>query len=1122
MRNKFTKRMLALVLPFLMIFSMTFVSSAENDAIMIAIDGNDAGSEEIFPDGVWDTGDVLDAQTQETGANESVSADGSDMGLELLDAEVSGSGEDVGQALFVVTDGDGTEFGKYGSWADLLAAFKQTGNPAEEYLITVSEEGIIGASMPGKAGRITLRPAQEGGTLKFASATVNLATATAIEAAVLETAKDGKPVNINTKGKSLTLRQTKHLGAVKGSSSGSLTLEGDIRTEGALQTFKTVTVQGSLYLGHNMTGVANLNLENGTVYPASGRTLTVANVTAGESGTLVYPGTGALPTVKITGAVSGVLSIRQYAEDTEEAEELYFAAGTKLLTASKAKAEQFAVFGDKRICYKKGSAVYVGAEVLQLYAQEEYLGTYAQWSDVVSQINGRRQKGTAYRVVLLDDFTVNGTLSMPGKGKYAGIAIENGASGRKLALRVTGNVTLTADLNLGTGLDWYVKGLSGASWKFTMENGSGLTAGGAVTVGTLSLGEDTFLQADGNFTVKKLLEAEEGAHLVLTQKKKAALKDSMIEGGARVTVSIRDKNDNRVTLSQGTTLFTLSGSSYATQYRLLDGEGKELALYRKGNALKVQGSAATPVTLYDVAEDGEVSLGEYASLADVKTEIARRKNAKGSYRLEVAEDLFVKGAIPFPKAGTYKEITFTGARIRTTGNLTLTGGVTFANEVRKVKNEKDDKALLWTVNLSKYTLTIPAGSSVDSLGSVKGSTGSCLRVEAGAEQTINGDLKAAALTLGGRLQVTGNVTVTEICPEAGNRFVYDLAKNVTVKGDITGDGTKLLLDPLKNGQALSVYTEGQKILSSMPKANINRLKLAQETEYTLYRENGAVKLGTPIITVFADTLDYESCIHAASSDQPRFVRVNDAMDYINDTKFTEYVIRLDQDVPSAGNFTMPSGGKHIVLCGIGGEQKTLALSGSLTLDGSSLTVRNVKLDNKTAAEPGVTLKNNASLYLYETGINTLNAAAGTAVTLEGQVELKGAVSGACDLTVAENAVVRVNGNLTAGTLTLAATPGTEGRAQFRISSGKKITINGKVDTGGTGLFLMNVTDKNDALADLKEGTVLVNTQYGEAGQFSTENIIPGTFEKWTLTKEGTAVKTKADAADDGQWSGDYL
>lgn len=1120
MRNKFTKRMLALVLSFLMIFSMTFVSSAESDAMMI--DGNDVGLEEVLSDGVWDAAAVLDAQTQETGADESMSEDGSDIGIVLLDAGGTIIGDDVKGTLFRVTDSTGTEWGRYGSWADLLTAFKQTGNPAQEYLITVFEEGIIGTAMPSKAGLITLQPAKEGGTLKFASATVNLGTATVIESAVLETAIDKKSININTKGKPLTLRQTKNLGAVKGTSAGSLVLEGDIRLQGALQTFKNVTVQGSLRLGHNMTGIANLNLENGVIYPASGRSVTVTNVTAGENGTLVYPGTGTFPVVKINGTVSGVLRIRQYEEDTEEAQERYFPAGTKLLTASKAKAEQFAVFGDKRTCYKKGSAVYVGAEVLQLYAQEELLGTYAQWSDVVSQINGRKQKGTAYRIVLLDDFTVNGALTMPGKGKYAGIRIESGAEGRKLSLRATGNAALTADLNLGTDIGLHVNTVSGASWKLAMEKGSELVTGGAMTAGTLIMGEDTFLQSGGNFTVKKLLEAQEGARLVLTQKKKAALKDTVVHDGAVVTVSVRDKNDNRVTLAQRTTLFTLSGSSYATQYRLLDGNGQELTLYRKGNALKVQGTIATPITLYNVTENGEISLGEYTSLADVKTEIARRKNAKGSYRLEVREELFVKGAIPLPKAGTYQEITFTGARIRTTGNLTLTGSVTFANEIRKVKNEGDSNALLWTVNIAKYTLTIPAGNSVDSLGSVTGGTGSRLQIGTDVEQKINGDLKVAELALGGVLQVTGNIVVTDICPEEGNTLTYDLAKSVTVKGNITGDGARLLLNPLKNGQPQTAYTEGQKILNSMPKANINRLQLAQDTGYVLYRENGAIKLGTPIITVFADTADYEACMNAEVSGQPGFVRVNDAMDYINDTKFTDYVIRLEKDVPSAGAFTMPARGKRIVLCGTGGERRTLTLSGSLTLDGSSLTVRNVELDNKTAAGPGVTLKNGASLWLYETGINTLNAAAKSAVTLEGQVELKGAVSGACDLTVAENAVVRVNGNIAVGTLNLQSAPGMEGCAEFRLPSGKKITVNGEVNTGDKGFLLINLTDKNDALADIKDGTVLVNTQYGEAEQFKTQNIIPGTFEKWTLIKENETVKTKADAADDGQWSGDYL
>lgn len=1100
-QNRVIGRMLAWVLSFSLIFSMAFVSSAESDIWDINMSSSDAG-DALLGDGA----DIVDSDIAGTHSG---------------DETVSGNDVQVEEMSFWVTDGRGSEFGSYKSWSDLLTAFKGLGDKTVEYTVKVAENGVIGTTMPSKAAKLTLKPAEDGGVLTFAGNTINMATALTIEPAMLAVNGSANPVNINTKGKALVLTETRNLGAVKGSSSGSLVLEGDIELQGVLQTFKNVSVQGNLRLRNNMTGIANLNLENGSVYLAFGKNFTVTNVTAGERGTLFYPGAGTLPVVKINGTVNGVLNLRQYVEEDGGVSERYFTAGTKLLTASKARAEQFAVFGEKQVCYKKSSAIYVGAEILQLYAENELVGVYAQWSDVVAQINNRKQKSMSYRVVLADDFAVTEALTMPGKGKYAGLSIESGAEGLQVQLKATGNATLTANLNLGTNVSLSVGALSGASWQLALAQDAGLTAAGAVTVGALVMKEGTSLQAGGNFTVKKTLEADEHTTLVFTQKKKAAVKDTIVQNNGKITVKVRDKNSNFVTLTQGTTLFTVSGSSYATQYRLLDNEERELNLYRKGNALKVQGTLVTPITLYYIAESGEISLGEYATLADVKTEIARRKDAKASYRLDVREEIFVKGAVPLPGAGTYKDITFTGQRIRTTGNLKLTGNVTFRNVIRKVKNDKNDDALVITANISKYTLTIPAEGAIDNLGSVMGSTGSCLELTAGTEQKLSGNLTVTKLVLGSVLQVTGKIVVTEVCPEQGNMLTYDLAKSVTIKGDITGDGTKLVLNPLKGGQA-QAYVDGQRILNSAPKANVSRLQMAQVTDYALYRDGNVVKLGAPMVTVFENTLDYESCIAATAEGQSRFVRINDAIDYINDASSMNFVLRLEKNVPSAGAFTMPAKGKHLVLCGAGGERRTLALTGSVTLDGSSLEVRNVKLDNKTAAGPGVILKNGASLWLYETGINTLSAFAGTAVTLEGQVNIGGAVTGACDLTVLENAVIRGNGSMTVQTLALQSASETESFGEFRLLTGKTIAINGAVKTGEKGYFIVSQVDKADALASLKEGTVLVTAEQGSAEQFRTENIIPGNFVKWSLVKEGTQIKTAGATEGEGEWSEDYL
>lgn len=1156
MKNRFYKRTLAFVLSVLLIGSMLFTDSSESFAGNISgndlewtvgdVSGSDiSGSDASGPDvsgsdanGSDISGsDASGSDVSGSDANESDVSNSDISNSDISDSDIGGdvSAPDitvsenivladaaVEAAPFVVEDGSGNLFGSYADWTALLNAFKERGNSSEEYAIRVSEEGVIGTTMPSKAGKLVLSAEEDGGVLYFAGSSLNMASELVIGTASLRVSGSEKPVNINTKGKTLTLEGTKNLGNVKGTTAGTLYLKGDVEIQGVLQTFKYVTVDGSLKLGGNMTAITNLNMESGRIYPAAGKSFSVKNVTAGENGTLVYPAEGSLPVVKISGTVTGILSLRQYAEEDGEAVERYFAAGSKLLTASKARAEQFAVYGEKQSCYKKGSVIYVGAEVLQLSAEGELLGTYVQWSDLVAKINSLNRKSAVYNVALLDDFVINGALTMPGKGKYAGLVIKNGGEKASASLNASGNLAMTANLELGESVHLRAAAVSGGSWQLRMGENAELVATGAVTVNRLIMDQGVSLQSGGKFTVKTSLEADMSAELILTQKKGAAIKDTQVKSDGYITVRVRDKNDNYVTLTQGTNVFMVSGSSYATQFRLLDAEGQAVELYRKGNAIKVRGGIETPIALYYVTENGEVCLGEYAALADIKTEITRRRDAKASYRLDVEQELFVKGAIPLPSGGTYQELVISGERIRTTGNLTLTGNLTFQNEIRKVKSAGDDTPLAFAVNVSKYQLTIPEGAAIENLGGVTGNSGSGLRIAADVVQTANGNLKVDTLWLDGTLQVTGNITVTNIYPGTQNRLVYDLGKSFSLKGDVLGDDAGLVLNPQKSGQDVTTYTEGMKIIGSAAKVDVSRLELAWPTDYQFYRDNGVVKLGTPMITVFAGTLDYEGCLGAEAEGQQSFLRINDAIAYINGAGQTDFVVRLDKDVPSAGAFTAPVKGKRVVLCGLEGERKTLKLSGSVTLDGSSLEVRNVKLDNGTAAGIGVVLKNGAFLGLCDTEINTMNAAAGTAVTLEGQVSLKGTWSGACDLTVWKDAVVRSSGSITVKTMTLEKEADEKGSAQFRLLSGKRITVNGTVDSGERGYFTVNQVDKTDALSSLGEGTILVVSRIGEASQFRTENIKPNTLAEWALTKVGDYIKTVTPSEGEGEWSGDYL
>lgn len=1053
--------------------------------------------------------------------SESGTLDGSDNGSldgsDVSGSDVSGNNLPTQEEAFLVTDSDGEIFGNYDKWDVLLVDFKARGALSKEYIISVLADAVIGKTMPSQAAGITLKTAdKEKDILYFAGNTINMTTPLVVEAKALCVVDSDKAVNINTKGKQLTLNDTERLGTVKGTTKGSLVVKGNVDLQGNLQSFKTVEIAGTLHVTGNVSSITNLVLDKGIVYLEAGKNFTVTNVDATAEGTLGFPMNGKLPVAKINGKVSGVLNLKLFEELDGNYAERKFAAGSKLLTASKATVEQFALAGERQVCYKKGSVLYVGAEVLSLYKGDEHLGTYAQWNDLRTRINNLKDKTAEYRVELLDDYVITGTLAMPTKGRYAGLVLQNSKSSQ-VSLKATGNLTLTADLIVGPGITLEVKQVSGGTWNLKLDEGSVLFATGNITLKDLVLGRAVRVQTGGKLTVKGTMEAVGDNELILTYKKIATIKDTI--AAERIMTKLVDKNGNRVTAVQNNTVFNVKGNSYANQYCLLDAREQELPLYRKGNTLRVQGTVATPIELYYVDGAEEISLGAYSTLGDVKTEIGRRKVKQGAYRVHISEKVFVKGALPLPKAGTYESIVFTGERIRTTGNVTLTGNITLHNKLERIKSEQDVTPQSVTINLAKYTLTIPQGNVIENLVSVTGAPGSCLTIDSGVEQTIVGNLKVDTLKLDGVLGVKGTITVTDIYPGADNRLDYELNRNIAVKGHVYGVTHKLMLNPLRDGKQ-SVYTEDMKVLSNVPKAVVAGLTMEQDTKWVLYRDGNVVRLGKPLLTIYENTEDYESVQSAENTDKVRFARVNDAIEYVNTLDDTDYVIRLDENIPSAGAFKSPAKGKNVVICGAAGEQKTLKLTGTVVVDGGGLHVRNIMLDNGTTAGPSVVLKNGASLGLCDVSINSLTAPAGTSVILEGQIGIKGAFTGACDMTIMQDAVVKVANNLAINSLTLNAAK--EGTAQLRIPVSKKITVSGTITTPEEGQFIINRVDAKDALAELSVGTVMLTAPHGQSSQFKTQNIMPGTFLEWSLIKKGDNIQTSETSQGDGEWSGDFL
>lgn len=1042
------------------------------------------------------------------------SRDGADAGTHA-GGDISGSDANRTQQStpFVVRDEKGVLMGNFETWDEVRAAFSDKGNKENKYIIFVTEDAVIGSVMPQNVAEITIKSAEKEQNLYFEGKTLNLTTPFVIEAQALYTANTKTAVNINTKGKLLALRNVQKVGTVKGTSKACLFLEEDVMVQGNLQSFKEVTVKGSVCVSGNVSAISRLSLLNGTVYLTAGKNFTVTNVDIQGEGVLGFPAEGKLPTVKLNGNVDGVLQLKQFQKQNGLYIEQDFAAGSKLLTAQKVSVACFSLRGEKQVCYKKGNVIYVGAEVLALYKGEEYLGTYAQWNDLRAKVNTLKDKTAYYKVVLLEDYVINGALTMPTKGRYAGLTLCNGKDAQ-VCMEASGGLTMTADLSLEKDVLLQVKQISGASFYLELGEDSFVTGTGNVTVKKLILKQNAGIRVGGKLTVKGTLEAEQGNELVLTYKKAASVKNTVVS--EPVVIKLTDAKGNRVSPVQNTTVVSTGGNSYATQYCLLDEKDQKVSLYRRGNALKVKGELETPITLYCETNEGMVSLGEYVSFAEVKTQINRRKVKTAVYYVEVLDEISQKGSIPLPNAGTYQTLILSGKRVCTTGNLTLTGNVIIENEICKIK--KAEQVPL-TVNLRKYTLKISADSMTRNFENITGAAGSGLEISGEKAVEVKGKLKLQTLRLDSVLDVNGTIEVTDIYPGTDNRLDYNLSKKVSIKGKVYGQQNKLLLNPISNGQEVPL-TENMKLLENAPKVVTSGLALARETTWVLYRDGNAVYLGKPLLSLFEDTLDFDRVWGKETKGEILFARLNDAMDYVNESDKSDFVIRLEDTVSAGGSFIGPAADKNVVVCGMDGESEKLMHTGSVVIDGGSLYLLNVILDNRSASGAVVLMKNSAVLQLCNTKIYTLNAQQGTKLILEGDVTASGSVRALGDMVCKENAVVRLAEDVQVNSLTL---DGAEGAmAQMRLRVGKKMWISKEVTTPIEGQFIVNRVNEKDELAQITQGTVMVQTVYGQVSQFKTQNKMTGTFQEWSLIKKGDEIQTAEASSGDGEWSGDFL
>lgn len=784
------------------------------------------------------------------------------------------------------------------------------------------------------------------------------------------------------------------------------------------------------------------------------------------------------------------------------------------------------------------------------------LGEYADWKSVVAQINTLNQKTAVYRVVIPGDMEVKGKLAMPGKGKYAGLVLENadgsaGTAASGVGIKVSGSVPLTGNLTLGEGVSLNAGSISGGAWKLALEDGGSVSTGAGITVGELTLGKDAYVKAGGKLTVKKLLSGDAGAGLVLTQKKMGVVKDTQLLSETPLRIRVRDASGAAVTLPQGATVLTVTGSSYASQFSLADASDRVQAMYRKTKALRVQGALEAPFALYDVTEtdpgdaddtqdgtdqptndgsddstkDGDDSqtkdgedqatgdgadrtvqsvtdeerghdesaqpfyMGNYVSLADIRAEINRRKKAGAIYEIAVEKAQTVKGTVAAPSAKAFGKLIYSGEKLSVRGSMKLAGHTVFRCD-------------------SEIT------------GALNGGKDSVLELSGGKSQSVKSNLKAEKLILRSKLSVGGTITVTDIEAGINNRLQYNISKKTTIKGMVTG--RQLVLAPEKKGVLLSDFPDGTQMMSSVAKADTTSFALYLDTQGIFYRDKKALKLGTPRIRLFTGTGDYAAC-QAAEADtaDEQFVTINDLIAFVNRSEQKDYVARLDQNVPSMGAMTVLAQGKRLVLCGKDGEKKTLKFTGAITLNGCTLEVHNLALDNKTSAGPKVNLSAGGELLLDRAAAGAITAKTGTAVVMIGDSAVQGNMTGEGNLLVMDKAVARFLGNVTVKELVLTGEEQTAARAQIRLRTQKKMTVTGKVTTEAGGYFVMNIVDKDDAMMSISKNTAVISTIYGDVSQFQTDNIMPGTFSRWALMKNGSTIRTAEPPESVGDWSEDY-
>ncbi len=468
--------------------------------------------------------------------------------------------------------------------------------------------------------------------------------------------------------------------------------------------------------------------------------------------------------------------------------------------------------------YKVGTEVKVTTPRVHVQFMDEptVIGSFATFDEAVAAVNADKNLAGKSISILLADDVETAKMTMPSKAGLVYISsVGGGPEGCTITVDAdtvtfptevridTVNITTKSSkgLTISAAKDLLVSNLKSADLKTikgtakgtlrvetnmapcavtgfgTMHISADLDCG-TINVGKLLIGDCKLnvKNAGSSVTVKDIEGLHDDAAIVYDKNTKPVT----VTGTAKGSITVTTENADGFTVGQKIiTAKTADMSVFKLDEEKVKSEKENdngYTLTRKGSDLCVGEVVMSVEITHDVSEL------KFASWTDVVSTIESRKAALGyeqPYVVTLLDNVNV-GTFKMPKAGTYSELTFKGAKVLSfTGNITLTGNTTFDNVIL-ASVKKDNKT-------NKYTgvaYNIAAGKNILTL---KGLLFHSFVIE-GIVDSNAANAGLANITSSGRVnldesKVNGNVTANDL-----------YISHAEIKGSVTA--TDIILDEI--------------------------------------------------------------------------------------------------------------------------------------------------------------------------------------------------------------------------------------------------------------------------------------------------------------------------------------